>query len=81
MTAATLAGLLPTSLLYAWVGATSATLEAGALAFALVLLIAAAIGLAGQWRVSRSALHVSRGMDVRETCNAERDTPSEHART
>jgi uncharacterized membrane protein YdjX (TVP38/TMEM64 family) len=70
MTVAALAGSLPTCLLYAWVGATSATLEAGALAFALVLLLAAAIGLTGRWRVQRSTLNVQRRLS--SSLNAER---------
>jgi uncharacterized membrane protein YdjX (TVP38/TMEM64 family) len=70
MTVAALAGSLPACLLYAWVGATSATLEAGALAFALVLLLAAAIGLTGRWRVQRSTLNVQRRLS--SSLNAER---------
>jgi uncharacterized membrane protein YdjX (TVP38/TMEM64 family) len=45
---AALAGSLPAALLYAVAGATSASLESGALVFALVLLVAAVFGILGR---------------------------------
>ena len=42
---ASLLGLAPPCLLYAWAGATAASVEAGALVFGLVMLLAAAAGL------------------------------------
>ncbi len=61
MVLAALAGSLPACLLYAWVGATSASLEAGAVAFAVVLLIAAALGVAARRRVQGSTLNAGSG--------------------
>ena len=52
---ASLLGLLPACLLYAWAGATAASFEAGALVFGLVMVLAAAIGLIGRQAELRAA--------------------------
>jgi uncharacterized membrane protein YdjX (TVP38/TMEM64 family) len=59
LTFATVAGSLPPALLYAWAGATSTSFESNALAFGLVIAIAAATGLAGRWQASRGVRGVA----------------------
>ena len=52
---AALLGLTPPGLLYAWVGATAASFEAGVLVFGLVMLLAAGVGLLGRQAEARAS--------------------------